>query len=1530
MPYQAHAQTFIHPGGLHAQADLDRMKTQVAAGAHPWIDAWNVLITDWKAQNTYVAHPQTDFGINRQQNATDAQAAYENTLRWYISGDTSYAACAVRILNAWSSTVLFYTPSDPLGILPINDFAQVGEILRTYPGWAPADFARFQTLMGNHYQWCYNWLSTHGGNCSNTVPTSWEGTFVSAIMSIGVLTDNRTAYNYAVNYFKTGDASGQGNGCIMNAVYALQSGNLGQTSESGRDQSHSQLGMANLASVCQIAWNQGDDLYGYSNNRLLAGFEYEARYNLGHSVPYTPYNNCIGDNEFYIAPSQRGHNAWPNYEMVYNHYAILKGLSAPNTQAMAEVMRPELGSGDLFGQGTLTYTLSASAYPPEPVPATPTGLTATAGVSLVTLDWALPATDAVQGFNILRSTTSGGPYTNIASWTTGSVPGYTDGSVTNGTTYYYVISAINQAGTSGNSSQVSAKPIAAGPSLPTGWVTKDIGSATAADSATYANVSNNTFILTGSGSGIDGTADGIRYTYGSATGDATITARLLSGSYGIRTGVMIRESLDSASRALAITMGNPNPRYAGFGTRSTAGAGMSWIGANAFSATPVWFRLQRSGNTFTAYESGDGTTWLSVGSVTVTMNSSYYVGIFVGAGNSSFDNVTVTGGTTTTPSAPQRLTGTALTSSRISLSWPASSGASGYSVRRSLTSGGPYTTIAAAVADTSYVDSGLVASTTYYYSVKAANFMGVSADSVQTSVQTKALSLPPSPVGLKITAGNVRIALSWTATEEATSSYKVKRATVSGGPYTTIATPATTSYTDTTAVDGTTYYYVVSAVNKLGEGANSAEISAMPLIGQYSYWPFDETSGTTGTDSWNARIATLSSGAIWTSGHFNNGLHLDGTANGYATLPAGVVSTLTDFTVSTWVKLDSVASWARIFDFGSGTSTYMNLMPKNGNTGYLRYAITTGGSGGEQQINSTTALTAGTWTHVAVTLSGTLGILYVNGIEVGRDSTMTLNPSSLGSTTQNYIGKSQFSDPNLKGTLDEFRIYKQALTPKQIASLYTIGNQTLTFNALPQKQVGNADFDPGATSSSGLSVNYTSSDTTVVKIVTGKIHIVGPGTSTITALQAGNESYVAASMSQTLTVIGVPPVPVITIIPGDAWVAISWASTATATGYNVKRSTVSGGSYTTLKSVTATSYTDSTAVNGTTYYYVVSAVNTVGESANSTEISEIPLTGKYSYWPFDETGGATATDVWNGHIGTLNTGATWTAGHLNNGLHLDGTANGYATLPTGIVSTLNDFTVSAWVKLDSNATNARIFDFGSGTSTYMFLTPKNGSGYLRFAITTGGPGHEQQINSTTALTTGSWTNIAVTQSGGVGILYVNGTEVGRNSGMTLTPSSLGSTSQNYIGKSQWAADPDLKGTLDEFRIYSRALTAAEIVKLADTSGGAPIVTALPQKPAVGASAGLEVTNTVSNKVIIYPNPFENELNLNIGGNSINKATVRIYTTLGQLLYVKQYLNQSGTITVDLSSLRNGLYILKLSLDNSETTYKIMKKENQVR
>src|SRR5207245_2092366 len=178
------------------------------------------------------------------------------------------------------------------------------------------------------------------------------------------------------------------------------------------------------------------------------------------------------------------------------------------------------------------------------------------------------------------------------------------------------------------------------------------------------------------------------------------------------------------------------------------------------------------------------------------------------------------------PGAPTNVTATA-GNAQVTLSWTAVSGATGYNVKRSTTSGGPYTTVGPNVTPTSFTDSGLTNGTTYYYVVSALNAGGESVNSAQVS--TTPAAPPGAPTNVTATAGNAQVTLSWTAVSGATG-YNVKRSTTSGGPYTTVGpnvTPA--SFTDSGLTNNTTYYYVVTALNAGGESANSAQVSATPV-----------------------------------------------------------------------------------------------------------------------------------------------------------------------------------------------------------------------------------------------------------------------------------------------------------------------------------------------------------------------------------------------------------------------------------------------------------------------------------------------------------------------------------------------------------------------------------------------------------------------------------------------------------------------------------------------------------------------------
>jgi hypothetical protein len=162
----------------------------------------------------------------------------------------------------------------------------------------------------------------------------------------------------------------------------------------------------------------------------------------------------------------------------------------------------------------------------------------------------------------------------------------------------------------------------------------------------------------------------------------------------------------------------------------------------------------------------------------------------------------------------------------IGLSWSASIGATGYNVKRSTTSGGPYVQLAS-TGDVQFVDTSVAAGSIYFYVVSALAPDGESADSQPAFASL--VSVPSAPAGLSATAGDGQVSLSWSPSDGA-DTYRVQRSTVSGGPYTLVTTTPETAYVDGSLTNGTTYHYVVSAVNRAGESTNSQQASAVPDV----------------------------------------------------------------------------------------------------------------------------------------------------------------------------------------------------------------------------------------------------------------------------------------------------------------------------------------------------------------------------------------------------------------------------------------------------------------------------------------------------------------------------------------------------------------------------------------------------------------------------------------------------------------------------------------------------------------------------
>ncbi len=231
------------------------------------------------------------------------------------------------------------------------------------------------------------------------------------------------------------------------------------------------------------------------------------------------------------------------------------------------------------------------------------------------------------------------------------------------------------------------------------------------------------------------------------------------------------------------------------------------------------------------------------------------------------------------------------------------------------------------------------------------------------------------------------------------------------------------------------------------------------------------------------------------------------------------------------------------------------------------------------------------------------------------------------------------------------------------------------------------------------------------------------------------------------------------------------------------------------------------------------AATGAGETLNSRArqlwVHAAPALGQ---WNFE----GNANDSLNGHHGTTFGSPGYTAGKIGQAIDLDG-SDDYIDLPDPLGRT-RDLTVATWVRWDGGNDWQRVFDFGTGTYQYLFLTPKAGGGAMRLALkdAINGKNSEYQINVPT-LATGQWVHLAAVLRGSYMTLYVNGKAAGSAFGIQSSPADFPATN-NYIGKSQYP-DPLFNGRIDDFRIFGKALDGPEIWSLwGQSANQAPVFT----------------------------------------------------------------------------------------------------------
>ena len=609
---------FVHPGLLHSKADLARMKDAVAAKQEPIFSGYQKLLQSPESRLTYkMQGPLPAVGRNGGAGKSniyddDATAAYQMALLWTITGDRAYADHAKEIINAWSKTLKKIDGRDAVLMAGLAPFKMVNaaEILRyTDTGWTDADARQAEACFREAvYPTIKDFALYANGN--------WDTAAMKTVIAIGIYCNDRTIFDSGMRYYVDGAGDGSLTHYIIN--------DKGQCQESGRDAGHSQLGIGHLGDCCEMAWNQGLDLYGYADNRLLKGFEYAAVHNMGGTVPFDEMIDRTGKYPWAViaAPGPLR----PIYEQIYNHYVMRQGLDSSALQRAVESIRPEGPSspiGDHSGFGTLLYARPKSSPPatqatPTAIPATPAALVATPITPAVHLTW-VPSISA-DTYTVKRGTKSGGPYTVLARNL--KAASFNDQTVEAGTLYYYTVAASNKFGESPDTSQVA---ISAG--LPSPWQEADIGDVKLKG---WTRFDGQVFTLDGSGKQIGGTRDQCHFTYTPLHGDGTITARFLPqmSAMGSQFGVMMRETADDTSASVALilqpaTGDIESPGYEAVLLSRLASQGQARtiaryvvpepLVSDGRFLQPLWLRLTRSGNHFAASVSLDGDQWNALG-----------------------------------------------------------------------------------------------------------------------------------------------------------------------------------------------------------------------------------------------------------------------------------------------------------------------------------------------------------------------------------------------------------------------------------------------------------------------------------------------------------------------------------------------------------------------------------------------------------------------------------------------------------------------------------------------------------------------------------------------------------------------------------------------------------------------------------------------------------------------------------------------------------------------------------------------------
>jgi len=569
------------------------------------------------------------------------------------------------------------------------------------------------------------------------------------------------------------------------------------------------------------------------------------------------------------------------------------------------------------------------------------------------------------------------------------------------------------------------------------------------------------------------------------------------------------------------------------------------------------------------------------------------------------------------------------------------------------------------------------------------------------------------------------------------------------------------------------YLFLISAA-LFASSSLRADITSNLLL----HYTFDNVTGGVVPDASGHSLDGMLMGAAVPGAGFGatgSSISLTNAAD-YVQLPSDVTTTLSDYTVACWVNLATINYWGRIFDFGNGTTTNMFMAPQDGKP---YYAIKQTDAGGEQSVKSTTAIVANTWTHVAVTCKfdqtsglGTL-TMYINGSPVVSKSNITISPASMGTTLQNYIGKSQYNDPTINGLIDDFRIYSRALTIDEIMALKGVPAALITEYknlTIPGDLTAvSANLAlPTPSVASGVTIAWTSTDSALVSptgVVTQPAKF--KASAELTAILTINVGGVITVLNKSFTILVAP------IAAASETVAL-WnfadadITTATDGTISVKEQSENG------------------------YVATCAGGAQVVKIGNAKQFNVLSIKNSGQYFDF-------------------------------------GTPIGEA------VYGLTDYTVSVFYRRDTTIDHiqyinsygqplygfSNTLDMGNVAIGGMYYEPYRN----RHVCTPDNYGAEgsNMVGTSTHTPLGTWHNICYSQIAGSGHLYFDGVEVAtgtmQSPAITLKKAGKTGTIYNSIGRPFYTGDPWLTNTLIYgFNMYSVGLTVDDLPSILNITG----------------------------------------------------------------------------------------------------------------